>query len=145
MYEKLFSDKLKMGFGAMYNQEFFGPYLVPLINLNWQINDHWSITGLIPVYAKIKYKVSDRLNVGLSHFGLTTTYRLGEVDYIEDYTLMQHIHDDLYRGKPIAYRDVIEYLHANPEIASINSQRKQKADSLYWEQLSEQLPSSYPS
>ena len=96
LYEKLFSDKLKMGFGAMYNQEFFGPYLVPLINLDWQINDHWSITGLIPVYAKIKYKVSDRLNVGISHFGLTTTYRLGEVDYIEDYIERKSVDETLF-------------------------------------------------
>ena len=96
LYEKLFSDKLKMGFGAMYNQEFFGPYLVPLINLNWQINDHWSISGLIPVYAKIKYTINDRLNVGLSHFGLTTSYRLGEADYRGDYMERKSIDEALF-------------------------------------------------
>ena len=96
VYEKLFSDKLKMGFGAMYNQEFFGPYLVPLINLNWLISDRWSITGLIPVYAKIKYKINERLNVGLSHFGLTTTYRLGENDYNGDYLERKSIDEALF-------------------------------------------------
>lgn len=96
LYEKLFSDKLKMGFGVMYNQEFFGPYLVPLINLNWKIADRWSITGLIPVYTKIKYKVNDRLNVGLSHFGLTTTYRLGEADYKGDYLERKSIDETLF-------------------------------------------------
>jgi hypothetical protein len=96
VYEKLFSDKLKMGFGAMYNQEFFGPYLVPLINLNWLISDRWSITGLIPVYAKIKYKINERLNVGLSHFGLTTTYRLGDNNYNGDYLERKSIDETLF-------------------------------------------------
>jgi hypothetical protein len=108
LYEKLFSDKLKMGFGAMYNQEFFGPYLVPLINLNWHINDSWSITGLIPVYAKIKYKISDRLNVGLSHFGLTTTYRLGEVDYEGDYLERKSIDETLFARYRLAGNIYIE-------------------------------------
>jgi hypothetical protein len=96
LYEKLFNENLKMGFGAMYNQEFFGPYLVPLINLNWQINDHWSISGLLPVYAKIKYVINDRLNVGLSHFGLTTSYRLGEADYSGDYIERKSIDETLF-------------------------------------------------
>ena len=41
LYEKRFRDGLKMGFGAMYNQEYFGPYLVPLVNLDWKLSDKW--------------------------------------------------------------------------------------------------------
>ena len=96
LYEKMFSDKLKMGFGTMYNQEFFGPYLVPLINLDWQISDHWSIVGLLPIYAKIKYKINDRLNVGWSHFGLTTSYRLGDINYQGDYMERKSIDETLF-------------------------------------------------
>ncbi len=85
MYEKKFRDNLTMSFGAMYNQELFGSYLVPLINLNWQLSERWAITGLLPVYAKIKYKVSDRFTAGISHFGLITTYSLGDTEYKGDY------------------------------------------------------------
>jgi hypothetical protein len=85
MWKKTFSKKLTIGFGAMYNQECFGPYLVPLIDLNWQISERWSISGLIPVYSKIKYKVNDRLNLGIAHFGLITSYKLGGDDYQGDY------------------------------------------------------------
>ena len=96
LYEKRFKDNLKMGFGAMYNQEFFGPYLVPLINLDWQISDRWSIVGLFPVYGKVKYQVNERLSTGLSHFGLITSYRLGDAEYEGDYIERKSIDEALF-------------------------------------------------
>jgi hypothetical protein len=102
MYEKVFSDNLTMSFGAMFNQELFGPYLVPLINLNWQISQKWSITGLLPVYAKVKYKVNENFDMGLSHFGLITTYALDHADYRGDYMERQSIDLALYGRLRIA-------------------------------------------
>ena len=96
LYEKRFKDNLKMGFGVMYNQEFFGPYLVPLINLDWQISDRWSIVGLFPVYGKVKYQVNERLSTGLSHFGLITSYRLGDAEYEGDYIERKSIDESLF-------------------------------------------------
>jgi hypothetical protein len=91
MYEKKFSEDLTIAFGAMYNQEFFGPYLVPLVNLNWILSDRWSISGLIPVYAKINCQISNRLSLGITHFGLVTTYRLNNDAYKDDYIERQSI------------------------------------------------------
>jgi len=85
LYKKKFSDKLTMAFGAMYNQEFFGPYMVPLTDMDWLISDRWSISGLLPIYSKIKYKINDRFNAGIFYSGLMTTYRLGNLDYEDDY------------------------------------------------------------
>ncbi len=102
MYEKKFSDNLTMGFGAMYNQELFGPYLVPVINLNWQLSDRWSINGLLPVYAKINYKVCERFTAGISHFGLITTYSLGDPEYKGDYIERQSIDLALFGRYQIA-------------------------------------------
>lgn len=96
LYEKKYSDKLKIGYGALYNQEFFGPNLVPLINLDWKLSERWSITGLLPIYAKVKYKFSDRLDGGLSHFGLVTSYRLGDPEYEGDYLERKSIDEALY-------------------------------------------------
>lgn len=96
LFEKTYRDNLKMGFGVMYNQEFFGPYMVPLLNLDWHISEKWSVTGLLPVYGKIKYKVNERLNVGYSHFGLITTYRLGQEEYEGDYMERESIDESLF-------------------------------------------------
>jgi hypothetical protein len=95
-YDKKYSEKLKLGFGALFNQEFFGPNLVPLVNIDWKLNDRWSITGMFPVYGKVKYKFSERLDGGWSHFGLVTTYRLGDPDYEGDYIDRRSIDETLY-------------------------------------------------
>jgi hypothetical protein len=91
MYEKKFSEKLTMGFGGMFNQEFFGPYFVPLVNLNWMITERFSITGLLPIYGKIKYRVNSKFSAGISHFGLLTTFGLNDPAYEEDYLERQSI------------------------------------------------------
>lgn len=91
MFEKKYNETLTISFGAMYNQEFFGPYLVPLVNLNWQLSDRWSIVGLLPVYAKINYKISNNFTAGISHFGLVTTYRLNDDACKDDYIERQSI------------------------------------------------------
>lgn len=85
IYEKVYHDKLKVGFGVLYNQEAFGTNIVPLVNLDWKISERWSVSGLLPIYSKVKYKVNDNLNVGIHHFGLVTSYRLGDEAYQNDY------------------------------------------------------------
>jgi hypothetical protein len=77
LYEKMFNEQLTMRFGAMYNNEFSGPLVVPLVFLNWQMNSRWNITGLLPISSKLSYRTGDRIVLGLGHFGLITSYRLG--------------------------------------------------------------------
>lgn len=78
LFEKEFSHNLTMRYGAMFNQEFFGPMVVPLVYLKWHIADKWDISGLLPISSKIRYTANDRINLGIGHFGLITSYRLGE-------------------------------------------------------------------
>ena len=85
LYEKRYHDKLLLRFGVLYNQELFGPIITPLIDIDWRLSDKWSIVGLVPIYVKVNYHVSDNTTVGFSHFGLTTTYRLGNPAYVDDY------------------------------------------------------------
>ena len=85
LFEKRYNEKLLIRFGLLYNQELFGPILTPLVDLDWRISDKWSIVGLLPIYAKVNYHVNENLTMGLSHFGLTTTYRLGNPAYLNDY------------------------------------------------------------
>lgn len=78
LYEHRFNENLRLRFGAMYNQEMSGPLLVPLIDVLWQLNNRWSISGLLPIYGKVKYQASDRFSTGLAYFGLITSYALSE-------------------------------------------------------------------
>ena len=84
-FERRFNDALKLGFGAMYNQERFGPYFVPLFILNWQVSSKLNINGLIPITARIEYKAKENLTIGINHFGMSTSYYLGDDAYAGDY------------------------------------------------------------
>jgi hypothetical protein len=85
LYEKRFSDRLLMRFGAMLHDELGGPYMVPIVYTNWQLSSKWSIVGTWPISGKIKYDVNDHISTGISHFGLITSYKLGHPDYRGDY------------------------------------------------------------
>lgn len=102
MYKTKFSDQLTIAFGAMYNQELFGPYLVPLVDLDWQLSERWSITGMLPVYSKIKYKINDNFDLGIAHFGLITSYKLGLPENNGDYIERSSIDLTIYARHRIA-------------------------------------------
>jgi len=96
VYDKRYHERLKIGFGLLYNQEFYGPNFVPLINVDWKVNQKWSITGLLPIYGKLKYQFNERFDAGWSHFGLVTTYRLGAEANIGDYIERRSIDETIY-------------------------------------------------
>ena len=95
-YQNDLSEHLNLGFGAMYNQELFGPYLVPVFLLDWQVSERWYIEGMVPVTLKVHYRVNEGLDVGFNHFGLITSYYLGDEDYAGDYMERQSIDLSLF-------------------------------------------------
>lgn len=96
LYEHRYHDRLLMRYGALYNQELFGPLLVPLVYLDWQINGKWSIVGLMPINLRISYVVNNKLTTGLNHFGFITTYRLGQEEFKGDYIERNSIDETLF-------------------------------------------------
>lgn len=96
LYEHRMSERLLMRFGVMYNDELFGPLLVPLIYLDWQLSERWSITGLAPISLKVGYKVNDRLSAGYSHFGFITTYAINQEGFETDYIERNSIDETLF-------------------------------------------------
>ena len=105
LFEKRFHKSLLMRFGASYNQELFGPFVVPLVYMNWQLSDKWLIVGLLPVYAKINRFINNKLSVGFHYFGLVTTYRLGQENHENDYIERRSIDLSLFARRSI-FRNV---------------------------------------
>ena len=86
MLERTYSSKLTLRYGVLYNGDKFGPLFVPLIYTNWQPFEGWFINGLWPIYGKIGKQVNERLQIGVSEFGLVTSYILNKTNintYIE--------------------------------------------------------------
>lgn len=107
-FKKRFRDELSIGFGAIYNTELFGPYMVPFLDLNWQFAGKWRIKGMIPITARVEYSVSENLMAGFNHFGLITTYALGNEDYSGDYMERQSIDLSLFIRQRLAGNIFVE-------------------------------------
>ena len=81
MYEKVKSENLTWKIGILYNQEFFGPYIVPVVDLDWNITKKIKLSGLLPVYGALYVEPSEKFQAGLHFIGLTTTYRINEPNF----------------------------------------------------------------
>lgn len=97
-YSKRSSEKFLWKVGVYFSTEFFGPFVVPLFGLNWDVSSKLNITGDLPIYAKIKYKVGNSFSTGLGYIALVSSYRLtGEFD--DAYT-------SRYAIEPFAFAEV---------------------------------------
>ena len=85
LYENRYKETLMLRFGTILHQDMFGLNITPIVHTDWQLGDKWSIVGMWPVFGKVNYHISENTTTGLSHFGLTTTYRLGGTAYEGDY------------------------------------------------------------
>lgn len=74
------SDKLSTGWGLACSRQFFGNQVVPFIDIDYQPNEKWSITGQFPVKPKILYHFSKKLSAGIELNGEATSYRLSATD-----------------------------------------------------------------
>lgn len=91
LYEIKYHDDLTMRYGMMYNREKFGNMFVPLVYLDWIIAPRWSISGMLPIFAKVNYQATEKLTLGFSHFGLITSFQIGDPTYNNDYIERQSI------------------------------------------------------
>ncbi len=79
MYEKVKSVNLTWRAGVLYNQENFGPYIIPIVYLDWKITNKIRFKGLLPVYGKLYTEHSSKFSSGIHFVGLTTTYGTNEI------------------------------------------------------------------
>lgn len=102
LFENTYHENLMMRYGLMYNRELFGNMFVPLVHLDWNISNKWSFSGMLPIYGKIKYTATERLDLGLSHFGLITSFQIGDPEFDNDYIERKSIDLSLFGRYQIA-------------------------------------------
>ena len=78
LFEKKKNPDFTWRIGALYNQEFFGPQLVPLLYLDGKVKGKWRVKGLFPIYGKLYYQANDQISAGFQFVGLTTSYAISD-------------------------------------------------------------------
>jgi hypothetical protein len=82
------SNTLRYKFGAYYNGEFFGTFLIPLVGIDWQINAKNNLFGILPGYMIFEHKVSKRFYWGASFRSINNSYQDG---YVSRSTIQKYI------------------------------------------------------
>jgi hypothetical protein len=72
-YQK--KENLSYHFGAYYNREFFGNYYLPLLGIDWRINNRLNLFGDLPYSMNLEYKLSKSFYGGFEFFSTTSSYR----------------------------------------------------------------------
>ena len=69
-------ENLVLKAGAYYNQEFFGPFFIPLLGVDWKINERSNLFGTLPNQLVYERKMNNWLYLGGITRFITNSYRL---------------------------------------------------------------------
>jgi len=61
------SDKFSYSAGIVFSTQFFGPLLLPIIGIDWNITNKLSFSGSLPISQKLKYRLSAKSTIGISN------------------------------------------------------------------------------
>ncbi len=91
------SDKFTYSVGVAYSKQLFGSVLVPVVGVDWQINEKLSYSATLPLSEKLKYQLSTKSAFGVNaDFGIGGgTYRLSK-KMNSDYFQVQQIKTGLF-------------------------------------------------
>ncbi|WP_136667455.1 DUF6268 family outer membrane beta-barrel protein [Flavobacterium sp. H122] len=102
------NDNVKLKAGMYYNREAFGDFFIPLLGIDWRVNDKFKLYGTLPSFYKIEYNpVKDKLYTGLHFKTTTSSYFLGEA-YGNSYVRYDEIQLKLFLDCFI-YKKIILY------------------------------------
>jgi hypothetical protein len=81
LFEKIKTNNFKYKFGVYYNQELFGPFVVPLFGFYYKSeNQKFEANFTLPVYASLNYQLNSWLNSGLSFSSFVKSYYAGNIE-----------------------------------------------------------------
>jgi Domain of unknown function (DUF6268) len=70
---------LTVKLGLYYNSEFSGAFFMPLLGLDWRIDKHNNLFGLLPGNLVFEHKITRRFYCGLNFRAITNTYNAGSI------------------------------------------------------------------
>ncbi len=104
------SDNFKLKYGCYYNQEFFGPLIVPIIGLDWKVNEKFRIFGNLPITATGEYTFSNRFSAGVFFNANTASYLYDKQRlYIHKSSQELSAYGDLYVTKNLVFQTKLGY------------------------------------
>lgn len=78
------NDRLKYKFGFYYNSEFFGPFFLPLVGIDWNATSKLNIFGVLPGSMNVEYKfLPNKFHGGISFRAITSSYKINDANFLK--------------------------------------------------------------
>lgn len=77
------SDIFQLKYGLYVNTEFFGPFVIPLLGMDWKYSESVRIFGVLPASLTIEKTFNSRFRAGLMFEAPTETYRVSPINVEE--------------------------------------------------------------
>ena len=95
------SPKLTYKIGVYVNGDFFGLFVIPLLGIDWQINDKESLFGVLPASLTFEHKLNNHFYTGAVFRTFTNSYHDSGNNYMRIDENQLGIFYDIYMGKNI--------------------------------------------
>lgn len=95
------SDSFKYKFGVYANQEFFGLFVMPLVGVDWKINQNNYVFGVLPGKLTYEHQLNTHFYTGLTFRAITNSYKLANTNYIKIQDNQLSCFVDYYASKHI--------------------------------------------
>ncbi len=113
------NNKLKIKAGLYYNREAFGNFYVPLVGVDWKVNNRIYMYGILPTSYKIEFNIlKNKLYTGINLKYFTRSFRLSKVsnyDYVRyDEAQVKLFVDCFVAKKVLVFGEVGYSIGTNP-------------------------------
>ncbi len=106
-------EHLQYRWGLYGTKEFFGPFFVPILGLDWQINERLRLFGNLPINATLVREYSDNFWAGIGFLGIVTSYKVtldGAPFYWEQVSNQAFVFGDFFLRSNIVLQARVGYI-----------------------------------
>jgi hypothetical protein len=73
---RVFNKKLQVRAGLYYNSEFWGHFFIPLVGVDWKVNERFRMYGTLPGNYRFEYNVKNKIFTGVGFRSAQRSFRL---------------------------------------------------------------------
>lgn len=81
---RVFNEKLQVRAGLYYNSDFWGHFFMPLVGVDWKVNDKFRMYGTLPGNYRFEFKLGKKMYTGIGFRSAQRSFRL-QKKYNDDF------------------------------------------------------------
>lgn len=105
-------ENIQYKFGLYGAREFFGPFFVPILGIDWKIRPDLRLYGNLPITLNLNYILADKVWTGFGFIGNVASYSVqgNGNTYLEQLSNQVYLYTDLYITQNLVFETRLGYI-----------------------------------